>query len=206
MLPKSLFCPVSGPFARLEREANTKQMQLPVPKDSEPDPIGGTNVLEVDAQGKKVQGGFFNGRVFKTVSWVTRTALDHTGCPQWIDTVVVSDTLEGANNGKNLVQQDPEIKFSSSSNSQSVTALQVDRQGQQIATKVFNYSLVRSIAGDPPPGQNAIATELWFSEAPIQEIIDNQPSPALRAELTKMKNRCLVEGGVAPGPNGGTGS
>lgn len=175
--------------------------------DSGPDVIKGTNVQEVDAQGNRVQDGLFGGSVFKSVSWVTRSALDKSACPTWIDTVVVSGTLDGANKGKNLVTQDPCVEFSSSSNSKSVTALVVDEEGNQIASQVFNFSLVRRIAGVPPPGQNAIATELWFSQAPIQDIIDSQPTPALKEELTAMRDRCfLAEGNVGPRPNGGSGN
>lgn len=163
------------------------------------DLVNGTNVQEVDARGDRVQGGLFHGNVFKSVKWTTRKQLDNSGCPTWIDTVVVSKSLTGARNGQGLITQDPGVDVSSSTNSKQVTALVVDEHGKEIGRKVFDYSLVRGIAGEPPAGQNAIATELWFSQAPIQEIIDNQPTTALKDELTEMRDFCFRgEPGVQP--------
>jgi len=164
--------------------------------DSMPD-TNGTVVQEVDVQGNCVQSGFLNGKKYYTVSWSVRPADpgDTTACPIWIKNVVLSETPNGARKGAALAGKN-DADLSSSSTSKNVTAILVDAHGKRTASHTYRYSLVRRIQGDPPPGQMAIASELWFSEDPIDQIIANTRDPTLKQELTTMANR-------GKGANGG---
>lgn len=159
------------------------------PSDSTPDIVNGTQVREVDAQGNLVEKGFLQGKVFKTVSWSTREADPEikSPCPIWIKNVVISETLDGANKGAAANLAGPnDADVSSSSSSQNVNAIVVDAEGKEVTSKVFKFSLVRAIQGEPPPGQMAIATDLWFSMQPID---------TSKPEIAKMANRCQLEAG-----------
>lgn len=158
------------------------------PTDSTPDIVNGTQVHEVDPQGNPVANGLLQGQVFRTVSWSTRKADpgSTSPCPVWIKNVVISQTIEGAKKGAAAQLAGlNEADVSSSSSSQNVNAIVVDSEGKPVTSQVFGHSLVRAIQGEPPPGQMAIATDLWFS---------NQPIDTSNPAIAKMANRCKQEG------------
>ena len=153
----------------------------------------GTRVMEVDQHGNPVTNGFlhkhFGSKPVVTTNWNVRNAQpgSTSPCPVWIDTVVISDTPKGSDKGKTFAPPHPHVLQSSSSTSQNVTAIAVDKNGKEKERQVFKFSLVRAITGDPPPGEMAIATELWLSMQPID---------TSKPEIATMAKRCIQEPGA----------
>ena len=148
-------------------------------RDTIPDPDG-TKVLQVDGKGKTV-GGELGGKTFRTVRWSVRAQQKRdVGCPTWLKTVVVSETLTGARLGASLAGKD-EVPASSSFSSMDVEAVVVDAAGIQTGRFRAKHSLVRAVKPDTPAGTPPIAEELWFS---------SEPFDSSNPEISAMENRC----------------
>jgi len=124
-------------------------------------PSIGTTVKQVDADGNLIGG------VFKAVSWSTRNRqVAGGGCPQWLDQIVISQTIDGARAGAGLVGPSS-AGASSSSSSRDVIAIQVNNNGQEVTRFVVPYTLVGRFAQPQKNQALPVAEELWFSNQPF---------------------------------------
>jgi len=120
----------------------------------------GTPVKEVNRDGE------VTGRVFVSSAWNTRErpAGRADGCDKWLNRIVVSETLDGANNGKALAAPTGTIA-SSSPSSRDVYIIHVDEDGSVIEEFTVPYVLVPKSA--PVSAGLETAFEIWLSGEPF---------------------------------------
>ena len=140
------------------------------PHDLAASPTGEpTTVKEVDAQGNPT------GTQYLSRGWTARVrpSTRDDGSPQWIDTLVVSDTVEGANAGAAKLPQNIPAA-SSSPYSRDVLVTYVNENGDEI--KRFTMPYLTASASRPNPGgaSDRIADVLLISQDPIPTPADYQ--------------------------------
>jgi len=153
------------------------------PTDTTPSPDG-TLVEVVDSTGKSVEQ-------FATTKWSVHTSPGGSKCPVWINTVVISPTVPGAQLGAHLAGEDTAGQ-SSCSDSEKVLAILVDENGKLQDLKSFPHAIVRDIfPPDVKINGMLVAATLWLSEASADEIIANTNDEDLKTTLRTMADRCI---------------
>jgi hypothetical protein len=121
----------------------------------------GTPVKEVD------ENGVTTGKTFVSRAWNTHNRPKHSeeGCPIWIHTIIVADTLEAANSGKALLKNVATVA-SSSPSSRDVTVVYVDAEGKKLKEFKKPYLLVPH-SEVPAGATEPTAKEIWLSDKPF---------------------------------------
>lgn len=143
-------------------------------------PDVGTSVLEVDSNGNPT------GKVYVARYWNTRCRPTGRtdGCPQWIDTLIVADTVQGAQAGRSLLPASVPAA-SSSPSSRDVTVIYVDSSGSKIRQFTKGYLFVPYSTRPASGSGEAEANEMWISDVRID-----------RPEVAAAERQC---NGAGPG-------
>ena len=147
------------------------------PTDIDPGPDG-TTIKEVDATGTPT------GKQWVTVHWSIRNQEREEGSLQWIDRIVIGDTLTAARSNPELAGEDTALA-SSSISSRDVTAIRVGLNGETLEEFTVPYVLVgKANKKVTPEGPPPVAAELWFSNEPFDSAVEeNAPEVPAAAAL-----------------------